>query len=78
MNRNAVEWIVGAIAVLGLAAVTLILGKALLPTRLVAQGVGTLVPWFLTWCLIWTTALIAVVIAGQLIMIGVSKIRRSQ
>ena len=78
MNRNAVKWIVGAIAVLGLAAVSLILGMTLLPSRMAAQGAGTLVPWLLTWGMIWTTALIAVAIAGFLIVIGVSKVRRSQ
>lgn len=77
MNRNAVKWIVGAIAVLGLAAASLIFGMTLMPSRARAQEVGTVVPWFLTWGMIWTTVLIAVTIAGFLIVTGVSKVRRS-
>lgn len=78
MNRNAVGWIAGAIGVLGLAAVSLSLGMGLMPSRMAAQEKGTLVPWFLTWGMISTTALIAVVIAGFIIAIAVSQVRRPQ
>ena len=78
MNRDAVKWIVGAIAVLGLAVVSLILGQTLLPSSSVAQKGGTEVPWLLTWGVILVTALIAVAIAGFLMVTGVSKLRRSR
>jgi len=73
MNRNPVKWIVSAIAVLGLAPVSVLFGMTLLPARSVAQEAGTLVPWVLTWAVIWMTALIAVVLAGFLIATGMRK-----
>ena len=73
MNLNSVGWIVGALFVLGLAAVNLTLGMSLMPSLTAAQGKGIFVPWLFTWGLIWSTALIAVAIAG--FMISVSKAR---
>ena len=78
MNRNAIQWIVVAIAVLGLAALCVILGVNLLPSRMAAQEKGTLAPWLLTWGMIWLTALTAVTLAGFLFVTGVSKVHRSQ
>jgi hypothetical protein len=78
MNRNAVKWVVGAVAVLSLAPISVIFGMTLLPSRIGAQQRGTLVPWLLTWGLISLTALIAVALAGFLTVIGVSDGRRSQ
>jgi hypothetical protein len=75
MNRDAVKWIVGAILVLGLAPVTVIFGMTLLPSMVAAQKGGTLVPWTLTWGMIWMTALIAVALAGLLVRVGVSQAR---
>jgi hypothetical protein len=75
MNRDGVKWIVGAILVLGLAPVTVMFGTTLLPSRVAAQEGGTLIPWSLTWGLIWMTALIAVTLAGFLFRIGVSQVR---
>ena len=71
MNRNAVMWIVGAVAVLGLAPVSVMFGLTLLPSRAAVQGGGTLIPWLFTWGLIWMTVLIAVTLAGLLVVIGV-------
>lgn len=73
MNRDAVKWIAGAVAVLCLAPVSVMFGTTLLPSRAAAEAKGTLVPWFLTWGLVWMTALIAAGLAGFLTMIGVSK-----
>jgi len=75
MNRNAIPWIVAAVAVFGLAAVSLMLGRTLLPARLTAQAKGSLIPWVITWGMIWGTALIGVTVAGFLFVVGVSKVR---
>jgi hypothetical protein len=75
MNRTAVRWIVGAVAVLALAPVSVMFGTTLLPSWTTAGARGTLVPWLLTWGLISMTALIAVGLAGFLTMIGMSKVR---
>lgn len=73
MHRNPVKWIVAAIAVLGLAPVTVLFGVNLLPARSVAEAAGTLVPWLLTWAVIWMTVLIAVVLAGFLTVTGMRR-----
>jgi hypothetical protein len=75
MNRDAVLWLAAGIAVFGLAAVSLMLGRALLPPRMTAQTKGTLIPWVITWGMIWGTALIGIAVAGFLIVVGVGKIR---
>lgn len=78
MNRNAVKWVVGAVAVLALAPISVMFGLTLLPSRMGAQQRGTLVPWLLTWGLISVTVLIAVALAGFLAVVGLSDGRRSQ
>jgi hypothetical protein len=79
MNRDAVGWIVGAIAVLGLAALGVILGMNLMPgSTEMHEKLGTRAPLIVTWGMIWTTVLISVVLAGFLIATGVSKSRHSQ
>jgi hypothetical protein len=70
---HAVKWIASAIAVLGLAAVNLILGMSLLPPRMEAARKGIFVPWAITWGMIWVTVLIGVAVSGFLIAIGVNK-----
>lgn len=72
MNRNTLAWILGGIAVLVVGAITVWLGAALMPTRTTAETVGTIVPWFITWGMIWMTALIAVIMAVNLFAIGLS------
>jgi len=75
MNRTGAGWIAAAVAVLGLAPASLLFGMTLMPSRLAAVERGTQVPWFLTWGLIWMTALIAVTLGVFLIRIGVSQLR---
>ena len=65
------------VAVLGLAALSFVLGINLLPARDVAQARGTLGPWVLTWGLIWMTALAAVTLAVFLIATSLGKAGRS-
>ena len=79
MNRDAIGWIVGAVAVLCLAAWALILGTTLLPEFAVMQSkLNTVMPLIITWGMIWITILSAVALAGFLIMTGLSKARESQ
>jgi hypothetical protein len=72
MKQNALAWIVGALAVLVVAAVTFWLGYTLLPTRTTAQTIGTIVPWYLTWGMIWMTLVISVIIAVNLFVVGLN------
>ena len=72
MNRNTLPWFLGGIAVLGIGAVTVMLGRMLMPPRTTAETVGTIVPWVITWGMIWMTTLIAVIIAVNLFMIGLN------
>lgn len=73
MNRNPIKWIASAIAVLSLAPVSMLFGMTLLPSRETAQKGGTIVPWLLTWGMISMTVVIAVVLAGFLVITGMSK-----
>lgn len=73
MNRASLIWMVGAVAVVGLAAVSVILGTTLLPSRTAAQEANALAPWLLTWGLVLAAALLALALAGVLIVIGVSR-----
>jgi hypothetical protein len=70
MKRNPLVWILSAVAMLGVAALTYWFGYVLLPPRATAQTVGTIVPWYLTWGLIWMTVIISVIIAVNLAMVG--------
>jgi hypothetical protein len=72
MKRNPLVWILGAVAMLGVAALTYWFGHVLLPPRTTAQTVGTLVPWYLTWGLIWMTVVISVIIASNLFTVGLN------
>jgi hypothetical protein len=72
MNRNTLVWILGGIASLIVGAITVMLGQALMPTRTTAVTVGTIVPWFITWGMIWMTALVGVIMAINLFAIGLS------
>ena len=68
MNRDTVQSIAGAIASLGLAAISVILGRSLLPSRVAAQEGGIIVPWLLAWGLIGTAMLAGVILAGFLVV----------
>jgi hypothetical protein len=70
MKRNPLVWILSAVVMLGVAAVTYWLGATLLPPRTTAQTVGTIVPWYLTWGLVWMTVLISVMLAGNMVLVG--------
>jgi hypothetical protein len=72
MNRNTLVWILGGIASLIVGAITVMLGQALMPSRTTAVTVGTIVPWFITWGMIWMTALVAVIMAVHLFTIGLN------
>jgi hypothetical protein len=72
MNRNTLVWILGGIASLVVGAITVWLGRTLMPLRTTAETVGTIVPWFITWGMIWMTALIAVIMAINLFAIGLN------
>src|SRR5215510_7244661 len=73
VNQEQIKWIAGAVPVLGLGAASLILGFTLLPSRIAAQQADKVVPWFMTWGLIWTTTVVAVVLAALLVTIGLGK-----
>jgi hypothetical protein len=78
MNRDAASWIIGAVVVLGLAALTLILGSSLLPASEVMRSkLNTVAPLIITWGMIWITVLMAVALAGFLIATGLNKGRHS-
>jgi len=77
MNRESVQLIVVAVAVLGLAAFSVALGTNLLPPRAVAEAKGTLGPWILTWGMVWMAVLASVILAGFLVATGLGEARRS-
>jgi hypothetical protein len=70
MKRNPLVWILSAVVMLGVAALTYWLGHTLLPPRTTAVTVGTIVPWYLTWGLVWMTVLISILLAGNLVLVG--------
>ena len=76
MNRDSVQWIVLAVAVLGLAAFSLVLGTSLLPARAVAEAKGTMGPWILTWGMVWMTVLASVILACFLVAASLGKAGR--
>ena len=73
MNRESVQLIVAAVAVLGLAIFSVVLGTNLLPTRAVAEAKGTLGPWILTWGMVWMAVLASVILAGFLVATSLGK-----
>ena len=78
MSQSATAWILGAILVLGLSAAAMVFGVELLPASATMQSkLGTAVPVFLTWGMIWLTALSGVAVAIFLFATGMSKARGS-
>ena len=63
-------WMLGALAVVGLAAFTFWMGVVIMPPMARAKEFSTVVPWFITWGLLWLTIAIALAIAGLLAMVG--------
>lgn len=70
----AVKWIIGALAVIALMGVCIMVGMTLLPPMAEAAKKGTLVPWIVTWGMIWVTTAMGVVIAGYMVGIGLDKV----
>lgn len=66
MQRNGMHWIVVAIVVIGLAALSVVFGLNLIPTREAAAERGSVAPWFIAWGMIAITVLSSVVLAGFL------------
>ena len=60
---HALRWIVAGLIAIGLAVLAVVFGTSLMPSRIVAQGKGTLIPWLFTWGLIWISAVSGVIIA---------------
>lgn len=77
MNRESVQLIVAAVAVLGLAAFSVTLGANLLPSRAAAEAKGTLGPWILTWGMVWMAVLASVILAGFLVATSLGKTESS-
>jgi hypothetical protein len=63
-------WLLGALAVFGLAAFVLWVGVVIMPPLTRAQELGTTVPWFITWGLLWLVIAIALAIAGFVAKVG--------
>jgi len=76
MNRDSIRWMVVAVAVLGLAAFSLVVGANLLPARAVAEARGTLAPLVLTWGMIWLSVLAAITLAGFLVAASLGRLGR--
>jgi hypothetical protein len=72
MKRTTLVWILSAIVVLAMGGVTVWLGQTLLPPKATAETIGTIVPWYLTWGMIWMTMLIALILAVNLVMVGLN------
>ena len=60
--------VIGVLGVLAVAALTIWLGLAIMPTLAEASAVDRGVPWFLTWGMIGSTVVAAVAIAASLVM----------
>ena len=75
MTQTRAMWIAGSIIMLALAALSLFTGVALMPQGTVAIRDGKMIPWLLTWGMIWTTTVAAIVVATFLAMVGAGKVR---
>jgi hypothetical protein len=73
MNLKAIKWLLSALLTLGVAAVSWKIGATLMPPMSEAQRKGTLIPWVLTWGMVWETIALAVLVAGFLVVTGLSK-----
>lgn len=71
---NRITWFLFGIAVLGLAAVGLLVGQGFLPSMQAMKGkLGTLAPLYITWGMIWMTVLMAVGLAIFLFATGLKE-----
>jgi uncharacterized membrane protein YphA (DoxX/SURF4 family) len=73
MNAKTAKWVLVAILVLALAWVVVTIGSTLLPPQAEAQQKGIIVPWYITWGMVWGTVVLAVAVAGSLFMTGLNK-----
>lgn len=62
-----VKWLL-AILPIAAALVGIVAGFSLLPARSVAVETGRVVPWFMTWEIIWLTTAPAFVVSGVLVV----------
>lgn len=67
MNQNRPVAMFFAVAAVVLAVLSWIFGMSLLPTWAVAQEEGTLVPWTITWGMIWMTTIAGLGLAAFLL-----------
>ena len=76
MNQSSVLWILGAIAVLGLGAGTVMFGNALTPPMAEMQSkLGTLAPLIITWGMIWIAFAMSVMVAGFCVATGLGMVK---
>jgi hypothetical protein len=75
MNQDRAEWITYAIGAIVLAVVAVLFGMGLLPDRAAASGRGVLMPWLLTWAMIWMTVASGIVLAGFLVVTGGGRVK---
>ena len=79
MNPSSLLWILGAIAVLGLGAGTVMFGNALTPPMAEMQSkLGTIAPLIITWGMIWLAAAMAVLVAGFCVATGLGLVREAE
>ena len=71
---HAVKWIVGALAVLALMGICVAVGMTLLPPGAESETKGTLIPWLITWGMIWATTAMGVALAGYMVGVGLGKV----
>jgi hypothetical protein len=76
MNGKSLGWILGGVVSLVLAVGSVLFGVSLLPDGATAQEKGTFVPWLVTWGMIALTTVAGVVLAGFLVVTGMSEGRR--
>ena len=74
MGGNRVQWIVLALVVVGLAALGIVLGMTLVPTRDVATERGTVAGWWIIWSVIGLSTLMALAVAAFLLAAGLGKL----
>src|SRR5215210_5511182 len=75
MKRNTLVWALAGIVVLAIGAMTVLIGRAIMPPRATAETIGTIVPWFITWGMIWMTAIIAIILAVTIFATGLGSER---
>ena len=73
MFRCKVKWMVSALAVLALMGICVTVGMTLLPPGAEAEARGTLIPWLVTWGMIWATVAMGVVLAGYMVVLGLGQ-----